>query len=120
VFVFVNFATTVVNCRQINDNLRALLDGEGGVSDNSLVQDGSNAMSMIGKPANDDQFDLQKDLASFSEAGIGRDFKAKDDYDSSVTSLLHSFQTDDKNGNVFHHGSDDRSNENTGLGTLGL
>jgi len=60
VFVFVNFATTVVNCRQINDNLRALLDGEGGVSDNSLVQDGSNAMSMIGKPANDDRKTLRR------------------------------------------------------------
>ena len=104
VFLLINFIA-VANCRQLSDNLRALLNGEvgdlnSGVTDNSLVQ--------------------KEDIGAFTEAGIGRDFRAKDDYDASITKLLHSFQTDDKNGNVFHHGGDDPSNENGGLGTLGL
>jgi len=117
---------SVVYGRQIEDLQNLLNAGNVGLDDNHMVRDSGNELAgMIGKPSQDvSEAEFNKDVSSLAQAGIGKNFEAKDDYDSSIKELLNSFQADDKNGNVFHHGEEDSSfsafgKNRNGLGALG-
>lgn len=107
--------------RQIEDLQGLLNAGNVGIDDHSMVRDTDPTENgMMGHPSkdlSDEQF--VKDIGSLSQAGIGRNFQARDEYDSSVKDLLNSFQVDDKSGNVFHHSGQSNSNAHGGLGALG-
>ena len=123
-FVLVFLLVTMATGRQIEDLQRLLNSGNVGIDEHNMVRDsGPREAGVIGQPSSSDISEEQfvHDIGSLSQAGIGRNFQAKDEYDTSVKDLLNSFQVDDKSGNVFHHSG--RSNSNNehdgGLGALG-
>ena len=112
----------IVFGRQIDDLQGLLNAGNVGIDDHSMVRDTDptegGMMGHASKDMSEEQF--VHDIGSLSQAGIGRNFQARDEYDTSVKDLLNSFQVDDKSGNVFHHsGQSNLNNEHGGLGALG-